>query len=224
MRAKGKDSVNVDDMVRLLTRHGVSGHVVDKVAKEASRSKDMPTVEGHFSMVARERGKIVHGTHRRGKNIWTLTGREYLAQLMSYRAYGTPGVGERRDRMKYIGFGIGSQPEVSSVTNLLDPIAYNASNDFLAQVSLPTYPLSPSRTTVRYSRIFTETELSIAGTVTITEAGLFTDGDPGTDFDPDTRDVALANALLQAPNAYKVFEPLSKSQNFVLEVSWEIRF
>jgi hypothetical protein len=224
MRAAGKDSVNVGDMVKLLTRNGVSGSVIDRVVKEASGLKEMPTVEGHFSMVARERGKVVHGTHRKGQNIWTLTGREYLAQLMSYQTYGPPVAGERRDRMRYIGFGTGSQPEVSSVSSLVTPITFNGSNSFLAQVSLPTYPLSPSRTTVRYSRIFTEAELSVVGTVTLTEAGLFTDGDPGTSFDPETRDITLANALVQSPNAYKVFEPLSKTQNFVLEVSWEIRF
>jgi len=217
-----KDTVNVKDLVRLLTRNGVSGSVIDDVVAEMDG--DRPTVEGYFSMVARERGKIVHGTHRAGNNIWTLTGREYLAQLMSYRTYGPPSVGERRDRIRYMGFGTGSQPEVSSVTNVLTPIAFNAGNDFLAQVSLPTYPLSPSRTTVRYSRIFTETELSVVGTVVLTEAGLFTDGDSGTDFDPETRDITLINSLLQAPNAYKVFEPLSKTQNFVLEVSWEVRF
>lgn len=217
-----KDTVNVKDLVKLLTRNGVDGKVIDNVV--GGLEQDQPTVEGHFSMVARERGKIVYGTHRQGNNIWTLTGREYLAQLMSYRSYGPPSVGERRDRIRYIGFGIGSQPEVSSVGNVLSPIAYNASNDFLAQLSLPTYPLSPSRTTVRYSRIFTETELSVVGTVTLTEAGLFTDGDSGSDFDPETRDITLANALLQAPSAYKAFEPLSKTQNFVLEVSWEVRF
>lgn len=222
MKATGKDTVNVGDVVKLLSRNGVSGSVIDNVVK--GLDAEMPSVQGHFTMVARERGKVVHGTHRTGRNIWTLTGREYLAQLMSYRSYGPPVVGERRDRMRYLGFGTGSQPEVSSVTKVLSPIAFNASNDFLAQVSLPTYPLSPSRTTVRYSRIFTETELSVVGTVTLTEAGLFTDGDPGSDFAPETRDITLANALNQPPNAYKVFEPLSKTQDFVLEVSWEIRF
>lgn len=222
MKTAGKDTVNVRDLTKLLMRNGVDGCVIDNVI--AGLGKDLPTVEGHFKMVARERGKIVYGTHRQGNNIWTLTGREYLSQAMSYRTYGPPSVGERRDRMRYVGFGSGSQPEVSSVTKVLTPIAYNASNDFLAQVSIPTYPLSPSRTTVRYSRIFSETELSVVGDVTLTEAGLFTDGDSGSDFAPETRDITLANALLQAPNAYKVFEPLSKTQNFVLEVSWEIRF
>lgn len=222
MKTAGKDTVNVEDMVKLLTRGGVGGDVIERVV--GGPGKEIPTVQGYFSMVARERGKIVYGTHRTGHNIWTLTGREYLAQLMSYATYGPPSSGARRDRIRYIGFGTGSQPEVSSVTKVLTPISFNASSDFLAQVSLPTYPLSPSRTTVRYSRIFTELELSVVGTVVITEAGLFTDGDSGSNFDPETRDITLANALLQAPVAYKVFEPLSKTQDFVLEVSWEIRF
>jgi len=224
MRVRGSDSVSVDDRLRMLVRDGSSKEKIDECVAEFNESVDIISAQGFFSMYARERGKIVPGSHRLGHNIWTLTGREYSAQIMSYRSYGPPSVGERRDRIRYIGFGTGSQPEVSSVISLVTPLAYNASGDFLSQMSLPTFPLSPSRTTVRYTRVFSETELSTGGTVILTEAGLFTDGDPGTDFDPETRDIGMINALLQSPNAYKIFEPLSKTQNFVLEVSWEIRF
>ena len=217
-----RDTVRVADRLRMLVRDGASDDVIERIISDSS--KDRVQVEGHVSLLCRERGKIVRGTRRHGRNIWTLTGREHLAQLMSYRSYGPPLVGERRDRMRYVGFGTGSQPEVSSVTRLVTPIVFDGSANFLAQVALPTYPLSPARSTVRYSRIFAETELSVIGTVVLTEAGLFTDGDVGTDFDAGTRNITLAQAANQAPNAYKVFEPLSKTQNFVLEVAWEIRF
>lgn len=217
-----RDLVKVADRLRLMSRDAESRKIEQEIISELADEEIH--AHGYLSLVCRERGKLVPGTRRLGHNIWTLTGREHLAQLMSYSAYGPLSAGARQDRMRYIGFGIGSQPEVASVTSLVSPIAFDASNNFLAQVSLPTYPLAPSRTAVRYSRTFTETELSVVATVTLTEAGLFTDGDPGSSFSPGTRDITLTNALLQAPNSYKVFEPLSKSQNFVLEVSWEVRF
>lgn len=194
--------------------------------------KETVQVEGFFSAVCRERGKLVYGTRREGKNIWTLTGREYVAQLMSYSFYGSsahgsgglnPDLPARDDRIRYFGFGTGTQPEVSSVTALVSPLAVDGGGTFLAQISLPTYPLSPSRTTVRYSRTFIETELSFGSTVVLTEAGLYTDGSPSANYAPRTRDVTLANAAAQAPAAYKSFDPLKKTQNFVLDINWEIR-
>lgn len=179
------------------------------------------SIEGHFSILMRERGKIVPGSIREGNNIWTLTGREYDAQVKSYQSYG-PDVPFRNDRIRYIGFGSGTQPEVSTVTRLVTPISYNAGNLFLAQVGIPTFPLTPSRTTVRYTRIYDLLELSVAGTVTLQEAGLFTDGGPPT-YSPGTRDLTIANAAAQAPMAYKSFEPLRKTQNFSLEVRWDLR-
>jgi hypothetical protein len=154
---------------------------------------------------------------------------------MSYSAYGStpnPDTPARNDRIRYIGFGIGpSQQEVSSVTRLTTPIAYDPAGGgkFLATLAIPTYPFQTSSgygTSVRYARDFTETELSTAGTVVLVEAGLFTDGSPSAvpAFNPLTRDVSLAQAGNQAPAAYKAFEPLKKTQNFVLQVAWEVRF
>lgn len=215
------NNVKVSERFKAVVRQG--GQVVQTVVSD-SKEDEIIHATGFFSIIARERGKIVRKNCRTGKNVWTLTGREHLAQLMSYRSYGPPLVGERRDRIRYFGFGSGSQPEVSSVDKVNTPVTFDSGGNFLAQVSIPTYPLSPSRTTVRYTRIYAATELSVTGDVVVTEAGLFTDGDPGSDFEPGTRDVTLANALIQAPNAYKTFDPLTKTQNFEIEVSWEVRF
>lgn len=188
-------------------------------------------VEGFFSALCRERGKIVPGTRREGKNIITLTGREFYARVSSYSSY-SPLTKARTDGIRFIGFGTGTTPEVTTVTRLVTPVAYtNASGGlFLADLAIPTYPLQTSGsfgTAVRYTREFEETELSVTGTINLTEAGLFTDGSPTSSpvpFTPGTRNLTLAQAGSQAPNAYKSFEVLKKTQNFVLQVDWEIRF
>lgn len=231
-----KDRVQITDQLELFAHpRGASpvpgGRIF--IPSGGNGGKELVEIEGFFSAVCRERGKLVYGTRREGKNIWTLTGREYLAQLMSYSAYGSsahgagspnPDVPARDDRIRYFGFGTGTQPEVSSVTALVNPISFDGGVNYLAQVGIPTYPLAPSRTTVSYSRTYLETELSSAGTVILTEAGAFSDGSPLSSYAPRTRDVTLASAAAQAPAAYKAFEPLRKTQNFVLVVTWEIRF
>jgi hypothetical protein len=194
------------------------------------KGHDPVLIEGFLTLVCRERGKIVPGTRREGKNIWTLTGREYLARLMSYSVYGVTDIPARNDRIRYIGFGTGVGLEVSSVAHLVTPTPFNASGggQFLAELAIPTYPFQTSvssfGTAVRYTREFSESEISISGSVTIAEAGLFTDGSPDTGFAPKTRDLSLTAALSQAPAAYKSFDPFKKTQNFVLQASWEVRF
>lgn len=219
-----KDKVTVRDHLEL--RSG--GQLV--VAPEEPQKEEVK-IEGFFSVMCRERGKIVPGSRRQGRNIWTLTGREYLARLMSYASY-SPDTPSRDDRIRYIGFGIGTTPEVSSVSRLVSPIGFDSAGGtiFLAELAIPTYPFQSSSsfgTAVRYTREFSELELSTSTTVVLTEAGLFTDGSPTsspTPFEPGTRVLTLAQAANQAPAAYKTFEPLKKTQNFVLQVAWEVRF
>lgn len=195
------------------------------------QQKEVVQIQGIFHALLRERGKIVPGSKRTGRNIWTLAGREYLARLMSYAAYGvgiTPDTPSRNDRVRYIGMGVGTQPEVATVTKLVSPIAYDSGgSQFLAELAIPTFPFQVASSfgnAVRFTREFAELELSVAGPVILTEAGLYTDGSPNENFDPGTRSTALADAANQAPVAYKTFEALKKTQNFVLQVSWEVRF
>lgn len=217
-----KDSIHVLDAIKLQTK--------DRLV-ENKPSPKVEQVEGFVSMLLRERGKIVPGSRREGKNIVTLAGREYYARAGSYSSY-VPLIKARQDAVRYIGFGIGTTPEVSSVTNLVSPIAYDVSSGglFLAELTLPSYPLQTSGSfggTVRYSREYSETELSITTSVDISEAGLYTDGSPSSTpipFTPGTRNLSIAQASSQAPNAYKTFEPLKKSQNFILQVIWDLMF
>jgi hypothetical protein len=185
--------------------------------------KSIVEVEGWVSLCLRERGKIVQGSRREGKNIWTNTGREYLALLMSLAT--APTTPFRSDSMAYIGVGTGSQLESASVLSLAAPVAFNT-GVFLAALDVPpTFPLSPVRTTVQYHRIFLETDITISpGTVNVSELGLFTNGDPGSSYAPGTRNTTFAAATSQAPNAYKTFEPVGKTNALQLEVSWQIRF
>ena len=112
-----RDDVKVADRLRLLSRDAETRKIEEQLIAD-SLDREEIHAHGFLSMVCRERGKIVPGTRRLGHNIWTLTGREHLAQLMSYSSYGPPSVAARADRIRYIGFGIGSQPEVASVSNL----------------------------------------------------------------------------------------------------------
>ena len=216
MKARTKDKVQITDAL-ILNGRLAGGATLKGLGKEPVE------IKGHFSMRCFERGKYVYGTAREGFNIWTLTGREYSAQLMSYKEFppgsGTP-VHIRDDRILYVGFGRGAQPEVAGVTALVEPLAYDNAGNFLAPWSFPTFPVV---STVRYTRTFTETQLSVQGTVPLTEAGLFTDGDPTNNWSVG-RPTTLVPAGTQAPVAYKSFETLKKTQSFVLEVAWEVRF
>lgn len=220
-----KDEVTVRDYLEI----SGGGHKITKGDPE--EAKERVYIEGFFSMYARERGKIVPGSRREGKNIWTLTGREFLARLMSYSAY-APDEPARNDRIRYIGFGIGTTPEVSSVTKLVSPIAYTTSGGglYLAELAIPTYPFQTGGsfgTAVRYTREFSETELSTGGSVLLTEVGLFTDGSPTAapdPFEPGTRDLTLAQAQFQAPAGYKSFEAFRKTQNMIISSLYEVRF
>ena len=84
------------------------------------RVVDTIEVKQNLIITARERGKIV--ARREGHNIWLNTGREYLAQLISYSAFG-PDVTYRDDRIKYMGVGVGGNRQLALATTAnLPPI------------------------------------------------------------------------------------------------------
>jgi hypothetical protein len=130
----------------------------------------------------------------------------------------------RSDRIAYIGAGIGSQLEEANVTGLVDPVALEGST-FLAEVEAPVvFPLSPTRTVVKFVRSFSEGQITTGPTpVAISEIGLFTDGNQDT-LVAGGRNIFISQALAQSPVAYKTFEPIEKTNNLVFDVEWEIRF
>lgn len=186
-----------------------------------------PVVEGRVSIETREGGKRRQVST--GKNIWTLTGREYLSELIALSAF-SPRTTFREDRVAYMGMGIGSQAEVAGIASLVDPVPY-VSAEFLAPVNAPaTFPASGTGTpvtSVQFVREFGTSELSFgtpATAVVLTEAGLFTDGNPLDDWSTSTLDTSFANSYDRAPVAYKTFEPITKTTSFTMRVVWEIRF
>jgi len=188
----------------------------------ADADRDFCGVEGHFSCLLRERGRLVPGSRREGKNVWTITGREFLSQLIGYQfdVGGNPSK-IRDDRLLYFGLGAGSQPEVAAVTNLASPVEYQPGL-FLRQAIGSAFPTSPN-TSIELITEYGENEISIGQNQDLREAGLFTDGEQST-HQVGGRDRTLANAMLQSPCAYRTFEPLIKTTQVVLEVRWEVRF
>lgn len=221
MRKRARDLINVVDQgfVRLRNR---AGAIIAGRDFRSDLDKPIVEVKGWVDIITRERGKIVQ--RRTGHNIWTNTGREFLAMLMSIET--APSTGFRSDRVAYIGVGTGSQIEDAGVLSLVTPVSYVA-GQFLAALDVaPTFPLNPTRTTVRYHRLFAQNEITTSpgSRVDISELGLFTNGNPSSGYAPGSRLTGIATAGAQNPVAYKTFEPVGKTDALELEVSWEIRF
>jgi hypothetical protein len=185
--------------------------------------KHNPLIEGRVLLETRERGKLI--SRRKGSNIWTLSGREYLAELIALSAR-SPRTLFRNDRVAYIGMGSGAQAEVSNITSLVDPVVYKT-GEYLAALATPaTFPSSgttTSSTSTRFIREFSTGELSLGYNVVLTEAGLFTDGDPDNDWDTSSTPTDFSTAAGRAPVAYKTFEPITKTTQFTLKVVWDVR-
>jgi len=184
--------------------------------------KHSPIVRGRLTVETRERGKLRQRFV--GDNIWTLTGREFLVELMSLQDV-NPRTTYREDRVGYIGVGTGAQAEVATVTSLVEPVPYKE-GEFLAQLiapaSFPSSGTTTAKTSVQYIREFGRGEISLGYTVVLTEAGLFTDGDPDNSWDLDTLPTSFATASGRAPNAYKNIDPITKSVDMTLRTIWEV--
>lgn len=200
--------------------------------KSADIIKTCPTIQGHVTVQLFDLdGKLKKETE--GFNIWTLTGREYLTELISLQAFSlveADRIVYRKDRVAYMGLGIGSQVEVSNISSLVDPISYDTgvsgTGTFLSLVDIPvTFP-STNSTAVQFIKTFGPTDFSVnpGSSVVLTEAGLFTDGDPGNNFAIGQDFTAWQNSASFAPVAYKTFEPVTKTQDFTMKIVWEVRF
>ena len=148
--------------------------------------KDCPSIEGYVTLRLEERGKLVKQVE--GSNIWTLTGREFLSELIGLKLFSTVEANRqfyRKDRVAYIGVGTGTQPEVAEVSKLVSPVTYNAtatsstSGDFLAPLDpavLPSTSLAVTNTSVQFIKDYDLLEISntTIGPVVLTEAIYFT--------------------------------------------------
>lgn len=216
---KFKEPVFITDSLSIGVGRGACKASIDQYQKPIIQ------IEGWVSLCLRERGKIKQGSRFEGKNIWTNAGREYLALRQTIDPSAAPKASYRVDYVGYVGVGTGSQVEQANVLQLVTPVAY-AGADFLAPIDSASFPLTPSKTTVEYYRLFAENEITTTpgSQVDISELGLFTDGDPATLRASGARDVTLANAVNQVPVAYKTFEPIRKTDGLELELFWQIRY
>ena len=181
-------------------------------------------IRGDMRIEARERGKLV--TTREGHNVCTLSGREFLLERAVLSAVAPSRVQTRSDCLRYIGMGSGAQPEVSGVTSLVQPIPYVA-GEFLAPLNLPVWTLdsggSGTRTAVQLVREFSAGELSLGATVLVSEAGLYSDGDPNNDMEVGDTPTDLATAGGRAPFFYRSFDPITKNTDRTIRIVWTIR-
>jgi hypothetical protein len=219
-----KDIVKVLDSVKLTTLR--KGQLIKEILLDPEFDKPCIEVKGWVELVMRERGKLVPGSKRSGFNIWTNTGREYVAQRISIAENAPSLLSFRQDMVTYVGVGTGYTLENVGVSRLVTPIPY-ITGQFLAALEVPpTFPLSPVKTTARYRKVFSETDITYpAGTiVNISEIGLYTGGDPSSTYAQTARDTTIGTAASQAPVAYKSLEePISKNDALQLELAWEIR-
>lgn len=187
--------------------------------------KHDPQIKGRVILETREGGKLRE--RREGFNIWTLTGREYLAEVISLQSLNPSRQTFRQDRVGFIGMGTGAQAEIANIQSLVEPVPYK-SGEFLAHLAAPaTFPVTgvdAVRTAAQYIREFGQGEISLGFDVVLSEAGLYTDGDPDNNNDIVSVPTDFATASGRAPVAYKTIEPITKTINFTLRAIWEVRF
>ena len=186
-------------------------------------------IESNFYAHLRHNGKVVPGSYREGHNVFTVTGRNLLSRLTAWSTVGSPDIPFTNRRPRWMGVGTGSQLEVSTVEGLVTPQLATPVN-YLVPIQTVNFPDS---TSVSFIREFGANEVTVTATpVTLTEAGLFADVLPasagGTEdvaVDPGNIDTTLNPAVgTNPPIAYRVFEPLTKTVDFILQIRWELRF
>jgi hypothetical protein len=190
-------------------------------------------VVGNFEACLRHNGKLVRGSRRLGHNIFTVTGRNFLAKLVSWHTVGAADVPYTQRRVRWIGLGTGTQLEAPTVTSLNHATLATAAN-YLVPIQAVEFPTSSS---VRFIKEFSLTEITLSSTlVSITEAGLFADvspaqpGNPNDGYDDVAHDPGIVDTVLNPasatnpPVAYKAFEGIAKTVDFTLEIRWDFRF
>jgi len=187
-----------------------------------------PRVTGHVTLKLKKDGEVVRTVE--GKNIWTNTGRQYLADLIRYSNYSSS-TKVRDDRIAYFGVGTGTQTSSVGITSLVTPVAFDALNGadkFLALIDSSTQSAESTYTSVTFEREFATDELvdSSGNPLVLREVGLFTNGDEGNSYAIGIESINGINGDTPgfAPMAYKTFEPITKTQDYTLTITWQVRF
>lgn len=185
------------------------------------RRRDVQRLEGRFYCCVKRGGRVA--IEREGKNVCTLVGKEMYAQLPALAALG--GSRLRSDAIAYIGLGSGNQPQEPSLTSLIAPIAY-LPGQFLAPLDVPTFATIEGDAlaiATTFRRTWVRGEISLGQTVLVSEAGLFSNGDPRNGWAvPGPTDLTTAAAF--TPLFYKSFEPVPIGlDDDSYAIIWEVR-
>ena len=192
--------------------------------------EDVIEAQCNFYALLRNGGKIVQGSRREGHNVFTITGRNMLSKLLAWQIIAGTDLPYTERRIRWIGVGVGSQLEVTTVSKLAQAVLATPT-DYLVPVTSP--PEFPTSSSVRFIKEFSTAEITVTPTpVSITEAALYGDvnpagGAPSEDIplDPGTIDTTMDPSVgTNPPVAYKAFEPLTKTIDFTLEIRWDVRF
>lgn len=161
-------------------------------------------------------GLEVPGSLRQGHNVMTEAGRDHLARLILWSAFGTPDVAITGLRARWIGVGDGTQPEAKEVVRLASPVLCST-GQYLKPLDA-TLTVFPTITSVTVKVIFAPTEISIVGPALVSEAGLY--------FDAMVSGATSLNSSVgdNVPAFYKTFEPMVKLNTFSMEILWELKF
>lgn len=198
-------------------------------------------VRSNLFLTVRERGKIVD--RREGHNIFLDYGREWLAGLIAYKAFG-PDVPEDERRVRYMGFGIGGVRQIAPTFANTAPLSdYGPVGGFTQSDTDPTLlrlerpvrisgagtagnqpgdiwvgqvqapPTHPTPTSTTFKRLFTSEEISYSPYVSV----------PLSEIGLFLHGINT-NYPYNSIIAYDTFDTLSKTTAFELEVSWTLRF
>ena len=189
---------------------------------------DSIEIKANFWACMRERGKLVPGSHREGHNVFTSHGSNILSRLVAWSTIASTDVPYTHKRMRWVGLGGGTQLESVNISKLNSSLLASG-DDYLMPIQGVEFPDS---TTVRFIKNFGPTEITFGtAPVAITEAGLFADVNPATMGGIDDNaagggfnSTLRPDIMTNPPVAYKTFEPLNKTNDFTIEIRWDIRF
>jgi hypothetical protein len=171
-----------------------------------------------------EDGRVDPASIRRGHNVFTDIGRNWLQLAVAWESLGVHDPASGADaafdsayaRFRWIGVGSGYQPEYTTVQRLVSAISITAAPTYMKTLGTLTRPTPFS---VRYTTTFSGADFAHHGaSITLSEVAVLPDYNDGggTLFDPALSFVYAA--------AYRSFDPLIKPVGSTLTVIWEFRF
>jgi hypothetical protein len=185
----------------------------------------MPNARGqyeNFLAVVTRSGSVVPGTERRGHNVVTSYGHNWLMRLVGWATL-TPGVNDvatTEERLRWISLGTGWQPEIPGVLVMGTPIeVVSGSGVYLAELD-PAGFSRPVSTSLKIHHQFLGSDIGVVSG--IREFGLHAGyKDSGSVIHPDSVDPLSVTSPVVA---YKQIDPVDVGALDTLHVYWEFRF